>query len=263
MCQQFKQEKCFGAHSERPARWSWRTWSLRWLWSICRCCSKNCHTRRTKEAHTPGTLQKAFKYYYYYYYCPPLRVRQRYITLSVAVAWRQPCVCFFVCYTSRRQICVKLTTKLLSLGLEVSVIPSLILSFRSDTLVRDILPWGRMKLIGRILDARIIRTWIHALSFRDQTEGPPSGPTGFVVWARLTGPTHVQPVWRRMRRAVWCNSRVETSVNNLENTVKRGMIGMAATLQPDTCHREAEKCADIHINTYICIHMRVFLGYFT
>lgn len=33
-----------------------------------------------------------------------------------------------------------LTTKLLSLGLDVSVIPSLILSFRSDTLVRDILP---------------------------------------------------------------------------------------------------------------------------
>lgn len=33
-----------------------------------------------------------------------------------------------------------LTTKLLSVGLDVSVIPSLILSFRSDTLVRDILP---------------------------------------------------------------------------------------------------------------------------
>lgn len=35
---------------------------------------------------------------------------------------------------------VILTTKLLSLGLDVSVIPSLILSFRSDTLVREILP---------------------------------------------------------------------------------------------------------------------------
>lgn len=33
-----------------------------------------------------------------------------------------------------------LTTKLLSAGLDVSVMPSLILSFRSDTLVRDILP---------------------------------------------------------------------------------------------------------------------------
>lgn len=37
-----------------------------------------------------------------------------------------------------------LTTKLLSLGLDVSVIPSLILSFRSDTFVSDILPWGKI-----------------------------------------------------------------------------------------------------------------------
>lgn len=34
----------------------------------------------------------------------------------------------------------ELTTKLLSTGFDVNVIPSLILSFRSDTLVRDILP---------------------------------------------------------------------------------------------------------------------------
>lgn len=33
-----------------------------------------------------------------------------------------------------------LTTKLLSTGFDVNVIPSLILSFRSDTLVRDIFP---------------------------------------------------------------------------------------------------------------------------
>ena len=33
-----------------------------------------------------------------------------------------------------------LTTKLLSMGLDVRVMPSLILSFRSETLVRDILP---------------------------------------------------------------------------------------------------------------------------
>lgn len=47
-----------------------------------------------------------------------------------------------------------LTTKLLSLGLDVSVIPSLILSFRSDTLVRDILPSGRNNLIEMILDTQ-------------------------------------------------------------------------------------------------------------
>lgn len=34
----------------------------------------------------------------------------------------------------------ELTTKLLSTGFDVNVIPSLILSFRSDTLVREILP---------------------------------------------------------------------------------------------------------------------------
>lgn len=49
---------------------------------------------------------------------------------------------------------VILTTKLLSLGLDVSVIPSLILSFRSDTLVRDILPWGKMNITEGILDAQ-------------------------------------------------------------------------------------------------------------
>lgn len=41
-----------------------------------------------------------------------------------------------------------ITTKLLSLGLEVRLIPNLIFSLRSDTLFRDIFPW---KSRGKIL----------------------------------------------------------------------------------------------------------------
>lgn len=118
-----------------------------------------------------------------------------------------------------------LTTKLLSVGLDVSVIPSLILSFRSDTLVRDILPWGEKESHCQDL-------WCTHSNTHECIKHPSEARLEFhhvvlwfviAVWAvkaastssdlnvhltntscvYLTSMTHVQPVWRLMRREVW------------------------------------------------------------
>lgn len=118
-----------------------------------------------------------------------------------------------------------LTTKLLSVGLDVSVIPSLILSFRSDTLVRDILPWWEKESHCQDL-------WCTHSNTHEYIKHPSEARLEFrhmvlwfviAVWAvkaastssdlnvhltntscvYLTSMTHVQPVWRHMRREVW------------------------------------------------------------
>lgn len=133
-----------------------------------------------------------------------------------------------------------LTTKLLSVGLDVSVIPSLILSFRSDTLVRDILPWGKMNLTERILDAQthiykkcmnypwetkqklhhlglwfVIAVWRAKASVYILRSKRSIDKTSCVY---LTSTAHVQPVWRSMRWDVWYNTHVEMYINHLKNS---------------------------------------------
>lgn len=151
-----------------------------------------------------------------------------------------------------------LTTKLLSVGLDVSVIPSLILSFLSDTLVRDILPWGEKesycpdlwcthsnthKYIKHPSEARlefrhmvlwfVIAVWAVKAASTSSDLNVHLTNTSCVY---LTSMTHVQSVWRHMRREVWYTHTCGNVRKPVEKkTVKWGMIGMF-TRTSHTCH---------------------------